>query len=183
MLFNHSATAVTDPHEWHRIGLGHLRTGRADEAAHALEEAERRGYADAAVALGTAYQRLGRQVDAEQAYLRALERTSQPEVRRRAAVRLARLYSDLGSPRAHASMRQYLGGLRGPLLPPIPRPRVWQSPAGGYSVDERRGPVEAARRWWRRLPRWGRALTTVTSGVGCLLTVIEGVKWAIQVLR
>lgn len=75
MLSNHSATAaVTDPHEWHRIGLAHLQAGRMDEAAHALEEAERRGYADAAAALGTAYRRLGRQADAERAYLRALER-------------------------------------------------------------------------------------------------------------
>lgn len=183
MLSNHSATAVTDPHEWHRIGLAHLQAGRMDEATYALEEAERRGYADAAAALGTAYRRLGRQVDAERAYLRALERTSRPEVRRRAAERLAQLYSDLGSPRAHAAVRQYLGGLRGPLLPPVPRSCVRQTLTGGYVVDDLHGVIGAARRWWRRLPRWGRAVTALISGLGSLLTAAEGVRRAIEVLH
>jgi tetratricopeptide (TPR) repeat protein len=184
MSSNHSATAaVTDPYEWHRIGLAHLQAGRTDEAVHALEEAERRGYADAAAMLGTAYRRLGRQADAERAYLRALERTSRPEVRRRAAERLAHLYSDLGSPRAHAAVLQYLGGLRGSLLPPVPQSCVRQTPTGGYVVDDRHGLIGKARRWWRRLPRWGRAGTALISGLGSLLTAAEGVRRAIEVLH
>jgi tetratricopeptide (TPR) repeat protein len=173
---------VTDPREWHRIGLAHLKAGRIHEASHALEEAERRGYADAALALGTAYRCLGRQLEAERAYIRAIERTSRQEVRRGAAEELAQLYSDLGSPRAHAAMRQYIGGLHGPLLPPVPRPRVHQMAEGTYVVDDRSGLVKLGRRWWRNLPRWGRAVTVLISGLGSALTAVEIFRWAIDAL-
>jgi tetratricopeptide (TPR) repeat protein len=174
---------VTDPHDWHRIGLEHLHGGRTQEAIHALEQAEQSGLADAAYELGQAYRRLARHADAEQAWLRVLRHTTRRQLRVRAGERLAELYSDLGAPRTYAEMQAYLGALRGMVSPRVPPARVQRGADGTYRVNDGRGLVRRLNDRWQRWSRPRRVMVALASVVTALLALAERLGWLMEVLR
>lgn len=144
------------------------------EVIRALEAAEDNGLVDVAELLGRAYHEAGRYRDAELAWLRVLDRTSQQSLRRSATECLVSLYRQLGAVHAQRELLAYLQALDGITLPATPAPRIQRTLNGRYITDNS---GRGFRGWWRRSGPWRRFIAKMISGLAVPVGLADGLYW------
>ena len=173
-----SQRSMTSPREWRTHGLACLAHGCVLEAASAFTQAERLGDADSAYLLGIAKRLQGQLDDAEGAWLRVLQRTTDHALRQAAAECLSGLYRALGSPTGYAAMQHYRATVDGPRPARTPRRRVRRTSAGTWVADGQHGLLGR----WRDLSRLSRITLTVISGLTTGLALVDRLRWLLEVV-